>query len=383
MILGILIGAGIVFVASALFFVWHKKQQPAEELFERHAQKALSGMMQEVIRATREQLGAEKREISETVSKDLRLQSDAFKELTLSLQREIHERQQEIRKLEEDRNRKYGEISQALTDYKQLTGELRTSTEQLKKVLSNNQLRGSWGELQAEKILDAAGMLEGKHYAKQQPIEGFPQLRPDFTLYLPNSMSLFVDVKFPLTGLQHAMASQTEGERAQYLKQFGDDLKARIKEVNKYIIPNANCVDYVILFVPSESVFEIINKHFPAIIDASFGQQVILVSPHSFFAVVRTIQESYTHFYYEQNLREILQHLQQMLQQFERFKGEFSEVGKALASAQTKYDKLATTRYRQIERLSDKINSYDIEKGEQPLMLMEAAGEQSEYIQES
>lgn len=367
MLIGITLGIIAALVICTLFFLWQKKQTPNfENQLEQSSQKALAMMMQEIIKSTREQLGAEKRDISESIAKDLKTHSDSFRELTQSLKQEIDERQREIRKLEEDRNSKYGQIAQALTDYKSLTEELRGSTEQLKRVLASNQLRGSWGEMQAEKILQAAGMVEGYHYAKQQPIALHPELRPDFTLLLANKMQLYVDVKFPLQSLQLAMGAEQKAEQERLMQQFGSDVKARIKEASKYVTGQTECVDYVILFVPSESVFEIINKHFPSVIDASFGQQVILVSPHSFFAVVRTIQESYTHFYYEQNLKEILTYLQQVLQQFERFKGEFSDVGKALESAQNKYNQVATTRYKQITRLTDKINSYNLEEKEQP-----------------
>ncbi len=355
-----------------LFWLWQKKQQPAlDKVFEQHAQQALGSMVNEIMRTARDQLGAEKKDLSETIAKDLAQQSTSFKELTESLKREIDTRQHEIRTMEEDRNKKYGQIAQALTDYKSLTEELRGSTEQLKRVLSSNQLRGSWGEHQAEKVLEAAGMTAGQHFAKQQPIEGYSELRPDFTLFLPNRMELYVDVKFPLQSLQAAMLTENKSEYDRHLQQFGVDLKQRIREVAKYIVDKPQSVDYVILFVPSESVFEIINKYFPAIIDASFGQQVILASPHSFFAVVRTIQESYTHFYYEQNLKEILKHLQGLLVNFDRFKGEFVDVGQALASAQTKYNKITETRYSQISKATDKINQYQLGQGEQPLLIQD------------
>lgn len=363
MFIGILIGAGIALLVTALFFAADKRRHTRQsDIFEQKAQQALGSMMQEVIKATREQLGAEKRDISESIAKDLQTQSDSFRTLTESLRQEITERQREIRKMEEDRNLKYGQIAQALTDYKLLTEELRSSTEDLKRVLANNQLRGSWGEMQAEKVLQAAGMTEGYHYVKQQPMAHAPELRPDFTLLLPNKLQLYVDVKFPLQALQQAMATENKGEVERHLQQFGLDVKARIKEVSKYITPHVSSVDYALLFVPSESVFEIINKSFPAIIDTSFSQQVILVSPHSFFAVVRTIQESYTHFYYEQNLTEILTYLQDMLRHFERFKGEFADVGKALESARAKYDHVATTRYRQIDKLSEKMQRLDVQR---------------------
>ncbi len=370
LILGVTIGVLIAAVGVWIFFaVWTKKQQTHQQrILEDSAQKALGSVVQDLVKSAREQLTAEKRDITASVEKDLRAQSDTFKELAQTLRQDIAERQREIRGFEEDRNRKYGQIAQALTDYKDLTEELRGSTEQLKRVLASNQLRGSWGEMQAEKILEAAGMIAGQHYVKQQAMTEASELRPDFTIFLPNKLELYVDVKFPLNALQYAMASASKTEQAQHMQQFGLDLKQRIKEVNKYVLSKENCVDYVLLFVPSESVFEIINKNFAPIIDHSFSQQVILVSPHSFFAVVRTIQESYTHFYYERNLKEILHHLEDLLGNFERFKGEFSDVGKALQSAQTKYAQIEQTRYRQIAKASDKITQYQLESLEAPAL---------------
>lgn len=370
MLTGILIGVGIGLIFAIGGFMMQKKRGVMNSAdLEATAQKALSTAVQDLVRTAREQLSAEKRDITETIEKDLKQQSETFRELTGALKLEIGERQREIRGMEEDRNKKYGQIAQALTDYKSLTEELRGSTEQLKRVLASNQLRGSWGEQQAEKILEAAGMIVGQHYAKQQYIEGFAEFRPDFTLFLPNKMELYVDVKFPLNALQEALAATDKNDEDRYMVQFGLDLRARIKEVSKYVVNREKCVDYVLLFVPSESVFEIINKRFAAVIDSSFSQQVILVSPHSFFAVVRTIQESYTHFYYEQNLKEILKNLQDLLMNFERFKGEFVEVGTALVSAQKKFDKIGTTRYKEIARITTKINQYQIDQGEAPIGL--------------
>lgn len=370
MITGILIGLGIGIVLLVGFVVLQKRQQgDSEKAFEQHAQKALGLMMQEVIKTTRDQLSAEKKDISETIAKDLRSHSDHFKEVTQALKQEIDERQREIRSLEEDRNKKFGELTQALVDYKTLTQELRGSTEQLKRILASNQLRGSWGERQAEKILEAAGMVDGINFVKQRPIASNPNLRPDFTLLLTNQMEIHVDVKFPLQSLQTAMLTENAPEQQRALQQFTRDVKDRLKEACKYIIQDGKCVDYVILFVPSESVYEIINKNMPGLVDEAFSQKVIMVSPHSFFAVVRTIQESYANFHYEQNLKEILTYLQNLLTQFDRFKGEFADVGRALESAQTKFKQIEGTRYSQITKAADKINSFQVNQGEQPLLL--------------
>lgn len=359
MIYGVLIGLGIsVLLVAISLFIYHRLIRTNETRFEVDARHALGGMIPELIKTARESLQSERLDIQNAIHHDLKQHSDTFRDLTLSLRQEIDKRQQEIRLFEEDRNRKYGELSQALIDYKSLTHDLRNSTEQLNKILSNNQLRGSWGELQAVKIFEAAGMLEGTHYVKQRTIIGTSELRPDFTVFLPNKLELHIDAKFPLQSLQQAMQVEGQQEQDKILQQFGRDIKDRMRETSKYILPANNSVDYVILFVPSESVFEIINRKFPQIIDMAFSQKIVLAAPHSLFAVVRIILESYMNFHYERNLREILSYLHGVLTNFERFKVEFQDVGRAIQTAQSRYNQISDTRFKQIARATDHIKEY-------------------------
>jgi DNA recombination protein RmuC len=356
MIYGVLIGLATSVVIIIIFFAFfYRFLRVKDERFEKDARHALGGIIPDLVKTARDALQSEQINIRQAIHHDLKQQNDSFRDLTASLKQEIDKRQHEIRALEEDRNRKYGEISQALTDYKLLTHELRDSTEQLNKILSNNQLRGNWGELQAVKIFEAAGMLEGTHYVKQSTIKGEQGLRPDFTVFLPNKLQLHIDAKFPLQSLQLAMQTDDTAQREKILVQFGRDIRDRMRETCKYIVPDHNGVDYVILFVPSESVFEIINRQFPQIVDMAFSEKVILVSPHSLFAVVRIIHESYMNFHYEQNIREILTYLHGMLANFERFKIEFHDVGRAIETASTRYNQIADTRYKQIVRATERM----------------------------
>ncbi|OQA35538.1 MAG: DNA recombination protein RmuC [Parcubacteria group bacterium ADurb.Bin326] len=381
MITGILIGlSAAILIFALLYFIIFRRQPNTKESIEQNIKEIMSTVVKDLVSTSREELGAEKKDISELINKDLKQNTDSFKEITQSLKQEIDKRQEEIRKLEEDRNKKYGEISQALVDYKQLTEELRGNTNELKRILANNQTRGQWGELQAEKILEHAGMIEGQHFVKQKQIADNTSLKPDFTVFLTNKMELYVDVKFPLQSLQLAIEADEKSQKDQHFKQFRNDLKARIVETGKYVIDKPQSVDYVILFVPSESVFSLINKYYSDIIDSCFSQKVILAGPYSFFAIVRTIQESYIHFYYEQNLQEILSHLKGLLKNFERFKGEFADVGSAIEATQKKFNQITHTRYKQIDLSTKKINEYQIGQGEDDSLLIEPTKEEVEKI---
>ncbi len=93
----------------------------------------------------------------EAIYKDTEGKRKAIEKLVQDLKVEIDQRQDEIRKLEQDRNKKFGEIEESIREHRKITTELKTSTQSLSKMLSNNQVRGQWGERIIEDILNNAG----------------------------------------------------------------------------------------------------------------------------------------------------------------------------------------------------------------------------------
>src|SRR5690606_13400304 len=102
--------------------------------------------------------------------KDNENKRQVIEKMVDQLKQEIDTRQKEIRLLEQDRNKKFGEISTAIEEHRKITEELKTSTESLSKVLANNQVRGQWGERIIEDILRSAGFIENIHYQRQKSL---------------------------------------------------------------------------------------------------------------------------------------------------------------------------------------------------------------------
>ncbi len=322
----------------------------------------LEKMVNQVFGLTAQKISDQSKQIlsseRETIRVDLENKQKVIEKLVATLHDEMRERQAEIRSLEQDRTKKFGEISQALDSHRKLTDDLRISTQQLAAILSNNQARGEWGERIIEDLLQANGLIEGVHYAKQAKLTD-TSLRPDITLLLPNHRNVPVDVKFPYAEIQKMALADSKEMRNAHLKQFTSDLKTKIEKVAEYIRPEYHTLDYAILFVPNEMVFSFINQKFPDLVDEALAKRVIIVSPFTFLIVARTVIESYRNFMIEDKLRDILQYIGEFVDEWDRFQKEFTKFGNSIDALKSGYDQLTTTRRNQMERKIKKIQTHE------------------------
>lgn len=293
----------------------------------------------------------------EAIKVDLENKQRVIEKLVGELQKDLKDRQKEIRTLEQDRVKKFSEITTALSEHREMTKDLRTSTEQLAKVLSNNQTRGQWGERIIEDLMQANGLVEGVHYLLQSKL-GSTTLKPDVTLLLPNKRVVAVDVKFPYQEIQKMSVASTKKARQDHLKQFGVDLKTKINKVAEYIRPEEDTLDYAIIFVPNEMVFSFINQRFPDLVDYALSKRIILVSPFTFLIVARTVMESYRNFMIGDKLKEVVKYVDDFVKEWDKFREEFNKFGRSINTLKTGYEKITETRTKQMERKIDKIESY-------------------------
>lgn len=330
-------------------------------LKDRSTEEDLEGLVNKIFGMSVPKIAAQSKEIlsseKEAIKVDLDNKQRVIEKLVSELQKDLQERQKEIRGLEQDRVKKFSEITTTLTEHRRLTEELRTSTEQLAKVLSNNQTRGSWGERIIEDLLQANGLMEGIHYARQT-ILGDSDLKPDITLLLPNKRFVAVDVKFPYQEIQKM--SQAESKKAQqdHLKQFAVDLKNKINKVAEYISPENDTLDYAILFVPNEMVFSFINQRFADLVDYAMSKRVIIVSPFTFVIVARTVMESYRNFMIGDKLKEVVKYIDEFVGEWGKFRDEFDKFGRSIETLSSGYEKITSTRTKQMERKIEKIETY-------------------------
>ncbi len=340
---------------AALFWLLNKisNKDTNSQKIEALVNQAFGMSAQKIAEQSRQILAGEK----ETIHIDLENKQRAIEQLVKTIQLELGEHQDELRTLEKDRTSKFAELTTSLEMHRKLTDELKMSTQQLASVLSNNQLRGAWGERIILDLMQANGLIEGIHYLKQTKL-ATTTLRPDITLLLPNHRNVPVDVKFPYAEIQKMAAAESKAEKEVHLKQFAIDVKNKITKVAEYINPAFETLDYAILFVPNEMVFSFLNQHFPELVDEAMSKKVIIVSPLTFLIVARTVIESYRNFMMEDKLRDIIQYIGEFVAEWGVFKDEFDKMGRALDTVRTSYDKLETTRTKGMDKKIQKIQAH-------------------------
>lgn len=264
-------------------------------------------------------------------------------------------------------------ISEQLKNTKNVTDELRVSTEGLRSLLSNNRLRGDWGEQVAEDLLLGAGFVENINFLKQTvTIEG----RPDFTILLPDGTKLNIDAKFPLDDLVAYQEAESESQKRESIKRFEKAVKLKVQQITSkdYIDAQAQTVDFVVMFIPNEMVFSFIYEKLPGITEYSNRNKVVMTGPFGFTAMLRLVLQAYKNFNYEKGLIEILGLIEKFQTEYEKFGLSLVKVGRQLEATQKAFQETEGMRQRQLTKVVDRINDYSSKQG----LLKDGGNEPSE-----
>jgi DNA recombination protein RmuC len=292
-----------------------------------------------------------KQEIESGVRDMLDNNHKLLSEITKSLEKQLEGSRKEVGDL---RNQNAA-IREQLTNAAKITEGLQVSTDSLKNLLSNNRLRGEWGEQVAEDLLLAAGFVENLNFTKQTVTnEG----RPDFTINLPDGSKLNVDAKFPFDDLMAYQEATSESSRKQVLAKFSTTIKAKIKGITSkdYIDPENKTLDFVVMFIPNEMIFSFIYEKLPEINEYCNQRKVVLAGPFGFTAVLRLILQAYKNFGYEKNLQEIFGLVSKFQDEYGKFGDSLQRLGAQLSTAQKTFHEVEGTRSRQLTKVVDQIS---------------------------
>lgn len=285
----------------------------------------------------------------------------SIKELVDTIGRELARHQQKLEVSERERATMFSSLKTEVERNSKVTEGLKGSTDDLKKILSNNQLRGKYGEEIAENLLKTAGFVKGQNYILNTA-QSTTQSRPDVTIFLPDKTKIQIDVKFPFSALVKYQETEDPAEQERHLKTFTQDVKAKIKEVTTrdYINPEEGTVDFVILFVPNEMIFSFIHDHLHDVWSDALQKKVILAGPFSFTAILRMIYQSYKNFTYQENMHNIIRLVKTFEQEWTKYNESVDSLGKSLDTLNNKYRLVSTTRSNKLGGIIDKIKGEDI-----------------------
>jgi len=340
----------VLILGALIFLIFKSKKENKEELSQK-----LNEIFPDILKKANEQLITL---ADQKIGTDLGNKKDAIEKMVKQVMDELVKNQNKLETAEKDRIGSFNGLKEALENNQRLTQQLKITADSLKNVLSNNQMRGAFGEKVAEDLLKQSGFVIGTDYTKQESVGN---ARPDFTIYLPDKTKINIDSKFPYANLVKMSETEEASQKKQYLKLFEQDIKKKISDVTSrdYINPEDNTVDFVLVFIPNEMVFSFIYEKFPNMLEEAFSKKIVFAGPFSFTAILRMVRQAYDNFHYQKNIQSIIAQIKIFEKEFVKFNDEFVKLGNKIESTAKQFTEVNTTRTHKLLRCVDKINIED------------------------
>jgi DNA recombination protein RmuC len=239
-----------------------------------------------------------------------------------------------------ERNTLKGVITQLMDLNKLISSEAQNLTKALK---GDNKKQGNWGEVILEKVLERSGLVKDQEYRLQASITGLDGIRmqPDAIIDLPDDKHLVIDSKVSLIAYERLVNAETEDERKLFSKAHVESIRAHVNGLsakNYHDLYQINSPDFVLLFVPIESSFSFAVQIDAELFSDAWDKRVVIVSPSTLLATLRTIASIWKQERQNRNVLEIARLSGVMYDKFVGFVGDMEGIGKNIKQSQSAYD---------------------------------------------
>lgn len=233
-------------------------------------------------------------------------------------------------------------LRQQILGLKDLNILMNKETMNLTKALKgDNKMQGNWGELVLERVLEKSGLEKGREYDVQQSfsIEGQKRI-PDVVVHLPEGKKMIIDSKVSLVAYERFVNEEDDLLKKNYLNEHISSLKKHVEQLsakNYHTIYDVESPDFVLLFVPIEAAFATALNNDSYLYNKAFEQNIIIVTPTTLLATLRTIDSIWTNQKQQQNAYEIARQAGALYDKFYGFVTDMEKIGKKLDDAKTEY----------------------------------------------
>lgn len=210
--------------------------------------------------------------------------------------------------------------------------------------------QGNWGEVILERILERSGLTEGREYLRQESIvaENGQRYQPDIVIQLPDQKHIVVDSKVSLVAYERLVNAGNETERQAFVKEHLISVRSHIKllsEKHYQHSPLFNSPDFVLLFIPIESSFSLAVQEDQELFTYAWDNKVVIVSPSTLLATLRTIASIWQQENQTRNSIEIARQSGALYDKFVAFITDMETMGRSLDSARKSYDQAVNKLY--------------------------------------
>jgi DNA recombination protein RmuC len=248
----------------------------------------------------------------------------------------------QMRDLEQHRVSWQSQLRQQVEDVRHSTDTLRRETAALSTALRKPQVRGRWGELHLRRAVEVAGLVSRCDFAEQVSVRNDDGLlRPDLVVNLAGGKSVVVDAKVPLDAFLDATGADSDEERDAHLSRHARQLRQHVDTLGAkaYWRSLPATPEFVVLFVPGESFLSAALEAEPGLLEYAAVRQVVLSTPTTLIALLRTVAYAWTQEALADKARDIHTLGRELHDRIGVMGGHLDKLGRALTGAVTSYNK--------------------------------------------
>jgi DNA recombination protein RmuC len=300
--------------------------------------------------------------LQETAKGDLAQRQEAIKGLVKPLEQQLESYEKRLQQSETAQSATLGEVKKQLELLSQQSQSLANETLQFRMVLKSNQARGRWGEETLRRVVEVSGLSSHCDFTEQTK-EG--DSKPDLIVRLPGERVIIVDAKVPDLDFLNAVEAAEPAKRAESLAAHAAKLKATIKALADRDYPGqfANALDYVVLFVPAESLFSAALEGDRDLIVWAAEKRILLATPASLIALLRSVAVSWQQHAQTENAAAIAEAAQELFtrvvtftEHFERMRDGLEATNKAFNQAVGSYESRIRPAGEKIQKLGGAVS---------------------------
>ena len=234
-------------------------------------------------------------------------------------------------------------LRQQILGLREMNAQMSKETINLTKALKgDSKMQGNWGELVLERVLEKSGLEKGREYEVQQAFtsEDGGRILPDVIINLPDGKKMIVDSKVSLTAYERYVNEEDDTQQSIYLKEHVNSVKRHVEQLSdkRYQdIYQMESPDFVLLFIPIEPAFALALQEDLNLYNKAFEKNIVIVTPSTLLATLRTIDSMWTNQKQQENAIEIARQAGALYDKFEGFVSDLIKIGKKMDEAKIEY----------------------------------------------
>ncbi len=281
--------------------------------------------------------------LDEKATKFTNQNKENIKNILEPLEKKIQSFEKKVTDSDEKRAGFQSALKTQLENLKQMNQQMSKETINLTKALKgDSKSQGNWGELVLERVLEKSGLEKDREYFVQQSFvqDGGRRVLPDVVIHLPDSKKMIIDSKVSLTAYEQYINEEDENIRVSHLKEHLNSLKRHIEQLSakKYEdLYEIESPDFVLLFVPIETAFSVATNEDSSIYNRAFEKNIVIVTPSTLLATLRTIDTMWTNEKQQRNAIEIARQAGALYDKFNGLLQDLIAVGKRIDDSKKEY----------------------------------------------